>query len=96
MSVLAQLHFKHDPLCSSHLLGTVGAVDVLSVDHKALVGQREAALLAVEAVLVPRESLIVHHVGAVAEPCGERRTAVSQQCETGNHASHTDLFKTFI
>lgn len=44
-------------------------MDVLSVDHKALVGQREAALLAVEAVLVPRESLIVHHVGAVAEPC---------------------------
>lgn len=71
-------------------------MDLLSVDHKALVGQREAALLAVEAVLVPRESLIVHHVGAVAEPCGERRTAVSQQCETGNHASHTDLFKTFL
>lgn len=56
-------------LYSSQLLGTVGAVDVISVDHEALVGQREAAPLAVEAVLVPGVALIVHHVGAVAEPC---------------------------
>lgn len=39
-------------------------------DDEALVGQRQRALLAVEAVLVPGEALVVHHVGAVAEPCG--------------------------
>ena len=42
---------------------------MVSVQHKALVGQAEAALLAVEAVLVPGVALVVHHVGAVAEPC---------------------------
>lgn len=56
-------------MCSSHLLGTVGAVDVISTDDKALVGQREGALLAVEAVLMPGVSLVVHHIGAVAKPC---------------------------
>lgn len=54
----------------SHLLGAVGAVDVLRFDDKALVGQRQRALLTVEAVLVPGVALVVHHVGAVAEPCG--------------------------
>lgn len=54
----------------SHLLGAVGAVDVLRFDDEALVGQRQRALLAVEAVLVPGVALVVHHVGAVAEPCG--------------------------
>lgn len=38
-------------------------------DDKALVGQRQGALLAVEAVLVPAVALVVHHVGAMAEPC---------------------------
>lgn len=42
---------------------------MLSADDEALVGQREGALLAVEAVLVPGVALVVHHVGAVAEPC---------------------------
>lgn len=46
---------------------------MVSIDDKALVGQREAALLAVEAVLVPGEALVVHHVGAMAEPCRDRR-----------------------
>lgn len=42
---------------------------MISIDDKALVGQREAALLAVEAILMPGVSLIVHHIGAMAEPC---------------------------
>lgn len=54
----------------SHLLGAVGAVDVVRFDDEALVGQRQRALLTVEAVLVPGVALVVHHVGAVAEPCG--------------------------
>lgn len=53
----------------SHLLGAVGAVDVFRFDDKALVGQRQRALLTVEAVLVPAVALVVHHVGALAEPC---------------------------
>lgn len=57
----------------SHLLGAVGAVDVIGFDDEALVGQRQGALLTVEAVLVPAVALVVHHVGAMAEPCrGER------------------------
>lgn len=51
----------------SQLLGTVRAVDALSVEHKALVGQRQGALLAVEAVLMPSMALIVHHIGALAK-----------------------------
>lgn len=51
-----------------HFLGTVGAVDVISTDDKALVGQREAALLAVEAVLVPGVALIVDHICPMTEP----------------------------
>lgn len=42
---------------------------MISTDDKALVGQREAALFAVEAILMPGESLIVHHIGAMAKPC---------------------------
>lgn len=56
-------------LCGSQLLGAVGAVDLFSSDDKALVGQRQRTLLAVEAILVPGETLVVHHVGAVTEPC---------------------------
>lgn len=55
------------PTATSQLLGTVGAVDVLAIDHKALIGQRQGALLAVEAVLVPGVALVVHHVGAPAK-----------------------------
>lgn len=58
--------------CSSLLLGAVRAVDVITTDDEALVGQGEAAPLAVEAVLVPGVALVVHHVGAMAEPCGDR------------------------
>ena len=61
------------PAGRSQLLGAVGAVDVVRVEHEALVGQAEAALLAVEAVLVPGEALVVHHVGAVTEPCSGTR-----------------------
>lgn len=42
---------------------------MISVDDKALVGQRQGTLLAIEAILVPGVALVVHHVGAVAEPC---------------------------
>ena len=55
------------PTATSQLLGTVGAVDVLAIDHKALIGQRQGALLAVEAVLMPGVALVVHHVGAPAK-----------------------------
>ena len=44
---------------------------MLAADDEALVGQREGALLAVEAVLVPGVAFVVHHVGAVAESCGD-------------------------
>lgn len=56
-------------LCASQLLGTVRAVDMISVDDEALVGQGEAALLAVEAVLMPGVSFIIHHIGAMTKPC---------------------------
>lgn len=42
---------------------------MIGFDDKALVGQRQGALLTVEAVLVPAVALVVHHVGALAEPC---------------------------
>ena len=61
------------PAGRSQLLGAVGAVDVVRVEHEALVGQAEAALLAVEAVLVPGKALVVHHVGAMTEPCSGTR-----------------------
>lgn len=49
------------------LVGTVGAEDVPPFGHEALVGQVEATLLAVEAVLVPGAALVVHHVHTFAE-----------------------------
>lgn len=66
----------HNSLHILQLLSTVGAINVLSVDDKALVGQGEGALLAIEAVLVPGESLIVDHIGAVAKPCTETHEGV--------------------
>lgn len=42
---------------------------MIRFDDEALVGQRQGALLTVEAVLVPAVALVVHHVGALAEPC---------------------------
>lgn len=60
---------------------------MISHDDKALVGQREAALLAVEAILVPGVALIVDDVGAVAEPYRYRRTPVSQ------HKAGNDSFR---
>lgn len=79
MSVLV---LNSDPLrsqlCSSQLLGAVRAVDVISIDDEALVGQREGALLAVEAILVPGVPLIIHHIGAMAEPCRDILQSVVQ------------------
>lgn len=65
---MTELFWPPGWLCSQ-LLSTVRAVDVLSVDDKALVGQGEGAFLAVEAVLVPGVTLVVHHVGPMAKPC---------------------------
>ena len=62
----------------SHFAGAAGTVDVILLDDEALVGQRQGALLAVEAVLVPGEALVVHHVGAVAKPCGGVHQLVTQ------------------
>lgn len=66
----------HNSLHILQLLSTVGAINVLSIDDKALVGQGEGALLAVEAVLMPGQSLIVDHIGAVAKPCTETHEGV--------------------
>lgn len=49
--------------------GAVGAVDVIGADDKALVGQREAALLTVEAVIMPGVALIVHHICTMTKTC---------------------------
>lgn len=49
--------------------GAVGAVDVIATDDEALVCQRETALLAVEAVLMPGVALIVDHICAVTKTC---------------------------
>lgn len=51
---------------------------MISVDDKALVGQRQGALLAVKAILMPGVALVIHHVGAVAEPCGDIRQSAVQ------------------
>lgn len=61
---------------------------MIPVDDKALVGQREGALLAVEAVLVPGVSLVVHHVGAVAEPCNGVLAAMALLGHIGLKAVH--------
>lgn len=50
---------------------------MISIDDKALVGQREAAFLAVEAILMPGVSLVVHHVCTMAEACDWVLTAVA-------------------
>lgn len=65
-------------LCRSQLLGAVGAVDLFCSDDKALVGQRQRTLLAVEAILVPGVTLVVHHVGAVAKPCKDTASQVKK------------------
>lgn len=50
------------------LFGTVGAVHLLLVKDKALVGQIHGAFFAVEAVVVPGLSFIGHHTGAFTKP----------------------------
>lgn len=85
-------------LCSSRLLGAVGTVDVISADDKALVGQREGALLTVEAVLMPGVALIIHHIGAMAEPCRDIHQSVGQ--ETSNlilkHSLYVSVHSVFM
>lgn len=49
--------------------GAVRAVDEITADGKALVGQRQTALLAVEAVLMPRVTLVVDHICAMTKTC---------------------------
>lgn len=49
--------------------GAVGTIDVIAADDKALVGQRQRALLAVEAVLVPGEAFVVDHICAMTKTC---------------------------
>lgn len=72
-----------------HFLGTVGAVDVISTDDKALVGQREAALLAVEAVLVPGVALIVDHICPMTEPCNGVLASMALLCHVSLVAINT-------
>jgi len=62
---------------------------VFFIDDEALIGQREAALLAVEAILVPGVSFVVHHVGAVAEPCSNRSTCTASEASYRTH-SHSE------
>lgn len=50
------------------LFGTVGAIHLLLVENKALVGQIHGAFFAVEAVVVPGLSFIGHHTGAFTKP----------------------------
>lgn len=50
------------------LFGTIGAIHLLRVKHKALVGQIHGAFFAVEAVVVPGLSFIGHHTGAFTKP----------------------------
>lgn len=53
----------------SQLFGTVGAVDVLFMHDKALVGQGQRALLTIKAVLMPSVVLVVHHISPSAKTC---------------------------
>lgn len=62
---------------------------MLSVENKALIGEGEGAFLAGEAVLVPGESLIVHHIGSMAEPCDWVLAAVALLGHVGLVAVHT-------
>lgn len=57
-------------------------------DDEALVGQRQAAPLAVEAVFVPGVALVIHHVGAVAESCDGDLAAVALLGHVGLVAVH--------
>lgn len=50
------------------LFGTVGAIHLLLMENKALVGQIHGAFFAVEAVVVPGLSFIGHHTGAFTKP----------------------------
>lgn len=62
---------------------------MFSVDDKALVGQGQGALLAVEAVLMPGVTLVVHHVGPMAKPCDGVIAAIALLGYGGLVAVHT-------
>lgn len=53
----------------SLLVATVGAEDVLSFGHKALVGQTEGTSLAVKAVFMPGAALKVHNIYTFTKTC---------------------------
>lgn len=61
------------------LFGTVGAIHLLLMENKALVGQIHGAFFAVEAVVVPGLSFIGHHTGAFTKPCGGNRSTQERQ-----------------
>ena len=61
------------------LFGTVGAIHLLLVENKALVGQIHGAFFAVEAVVVPGLSFIGHHTGAFTKPCGGNKSEQERQ-----------------
>lgn len=61
------------------LFGTVGAIHLLLMENKALVGQIHGAFFAVEAVVVPGLSFIGHHTGAFTKPCGGNKSKQERQ-----------------
>lgn len=61
------------------LFGTVGAIHLILMENKALVGQIHGAFFAVEAVVVPGLSFIGHHTGAFTKPCGGNRSRQERQ-----------------
>lgn len=62
---------------------------MISSDDEALIGQGEAALLAVEAILMPGVSLVVHHIGAMAESCDRVLAAMALLGHISLVAVHT-------
>lgn len=59
------------------------------MDDKAFVSHRQRALLTVEAVLVPGETFVVHHVGPFAKPCDGVLAAIALLGHISLVAVHT-------
>lgn len=55
-------------------LGTVRTVNVSIVRNKVLFRQVETAFLAVKTVIVPRATLVVHHIGSLSKSCWMRKS----------------------
>lgn len=58
------------------------------MQHKTLISQSQGAFLAVEAVLMPRVALIVHHIGAPAKSCDGILAAIALLGHSGLVAVH--------